>query len=84
MVRQTFLQYEDGSFAPEIMAGVAHGPPVDVWGLGQVLNNLLAFTKATDDHPLSQLVHEMVSDEPDQRPTIKEISARLEAIKVSK
>jgi len=48
-----------------MMAGMAHGPPVDVWALGQLLNQLLGFTNSTDGHPLSQLVVDMVEDDPD-------------------
>ena len=32
-VSQSF-NIKNKKFAPEIMAGLAHGKPVDVWGLG--------------------------------------------------
>jgi len=63
-----------------MMAAAAHGPPVDVWGLGQVLSKLLGCTQATDDHPLSQLVIDMVRDDPDQRPTMESVCERLGTI----
>lgn len=54
-VQQSF-GIEGRVFAPEIMSGLAHGPPVDVWAFGKVAQQLMSYTKtqpkAKSDDPL--------------------------------
>ena len=58
-VIQTF-QIEGKAFAPEVTAGVAHGPATDVWGLGQIAVKLLAIFNCPDEHVMQDLVQSMV------------------------
>ena len=67
-------------FAPEITAGLAHGPPADVWGLGRVAIELMGrLESATDEcteqsqHPLYALALTMVQEEQEERPTMEEV-----------
>ena len=57
-VIQTF-QIEGMTLAPEVMAGVAHGPATDVWGLGKIAVQLLAVFNCPNDHPLKKFVLSM-------------------------
>ena len=54
------MKVENQTFAPEIMAGIAHGPASDVWGLGRIATQLLALINCPDDHPLQITAQSMM------------------------
>ena len=78
-VIQTF-QIEGKTLAPEVMAGAAHGPATDVWGLGKIAVQLLAIVNCPDEHVMQDLVRSMIDDDKDARPTMEQVVTTLEEI----
>ena len=69
---------EDRVFAPEMMAGLAHGREADIWGLGRAAVQVLHFSCClSKDSALRQLIEAMLLEDPSARPTIKEVIKAL-------
>ena len=69
-IKQSF-NIDNVMFAPEIMSGLSHSFPVDVWGLGRIADQLMALVDgASAAHPIFTLLQFMTREKPEERPEI--------------
>ena len=68
--------------APEIMARRQQSAAVDVWGLGRVVLELLAFANSSEDghYDLHTLAVSMVQNAPERRPTIETVFECIQSL----
>ena len=77
-------------FAPEITAGLAHGPPADVWGLGRVAIEMMGRVMESggeipeqSQNPLYALALTMVQEDQEARPTMEQVHQAIQEMSQS-